>query len=142
MVDSLLAPLIGGMLIGTATTLLMLFYGKIFGVSGIIGGLFGTADKDYDWRIAIILGFLTGGLFLSVFLPHNLTNTVVRSPVATIVAGLLVGFGTRLGSGCTSGHGICGISRFSMRSMIAVMTFMVAGALTVAVIRMVFGGMI
>lgn len=142
MIASILTPLIGGMLIGVAATLLLLFYGKVFGVSGVIGGLFGTPEKDYDWRIAVVIGFFVGGLLLSIFLPASLNNTVTRSPMAMIVAGLFVGYGTRLGGGCTSGHGICGISRFSKRSMTAVVTFMLSGAATVAIVNLVFGGSI
>jgi uncharacterized protein len=138
--DSFYLPLLGGMLIGLASTLLLLFYGRIFGISGIVAGLLGTRTKDYDWRIAIVLGFLAGGLILLFVKPDALENTVIRTPTATIIAGLLVGYGTRLGNGCTSGHGVCGISRFSKRSIVATLSFILAGVGTVAFVNLIFGG--
>ena len=137
--ENFAVPLLGGALIGAAATLLLLFYGKIFGVSGIVGGLIKNETKDYGWRIAIILGFLAGGVILYGTIPGVFTNTAVRPTVMTVIAGLLVGYGTSLGSGCTSGHGICGLSRFSVRSLIAVLAFMGAGVISVAVQKFVFG---
>jgi uncharacterized membrane protein YedE/YeeE len=139
MLENVGIPLLGGMLIGAAATLLLLFYGKIFGVSGIVGGLIKNEAKDYDWRIAIVLGFLVGGAILYVSMPGVFTNTAIRPTIMTIIAGLLVGYGTSLGNGCTSGHGICGLSRFSPRSLVAVLVFMGAGVISVAIQRFVFG---
>jgi uncharacterized membrane protein YedE/YeeE len=139
MLENIGMPLLGGMLIGVAATLLLLFYGKIFGVSGIVGGLFKNETKDYDWRIAIVLGFLAGGAILYWSMPGVFTNTAIRPTIMTVIAGLLVGYGTSLGSGCTSGHGICGLSRFSPRSLVAVLVFMGAGVISVAIQRFVFG---
>lgn len=139
MLENFAVPLLGGALIGAAATLLLLFYGKVFGVSGIVSGLFKSEFQDYGWRVAVILGFLTGGLILYATIPGVLINTAVRPIFMTIIGGLLVGYGTSLGSGCTSGHGICGLSRFSIRSLIAVLVFMGTGVISVAVQRFVFG---
>ncbi len=139
MLENFAVPLLGGALIGASATLLLLFYGQIFGASGIVGGLFKNEANDYDWRIAIILGLLAGGVILYGAIPGVFTNTAVRPTFMTVLAGLLVGYGTSLGSGCTSGHGICGLSRFSTRALIAVLAFMGAGVISVAVQRFVFG---
>jgi len=140
MFEEVLAPLLGGALIGIAATMLMLFYGRVFGVSGIISGMLQPQKSDFGWRVAIVLGFLTGGLLLAIVYPQSLRSAVATPAWMAVLAGLLVGFGTQLGSGCTSGHGICGISRLSLRSIAAVVTFIAAGALTVTLTGMNTGG--
>ncbi|NLC23833.1 MAG: YeeE/YedE family protein [Oxalobacter sp.] len=124
------SALAGGVLIGLAVMLLLLVNGKIAGISGIIGGLLPPARNNTLWRLAFL-----GGIFLSPVLYQGM-STLPESHIDTswpflIAAGLLVGFGARLGSGCTSGHGICGISRLSKRSIVATAIFMIAGFSTV-----------
>ncbi len=130
----------GGVLIGLASALLLLFNGRTAGISGIAGGLFSRVPGDAGWRAAFVGGLVAGGLLLQVFFPSALGPPVVAGFAAPVVAGLLVGFGTRLGNGCTSGHGVCGLARGSVRSLAATMTFMVTAALTVFVVRHVLGG--
>lgn len=134
------ASLLGGMLIGLSASALLLFDGKIAGVSGILGGILHPVREDALWRLSFIVGLLTGGLGGYVIAPQAFEIGISRSTSALILAGLLVGFGTRLGNGCTSGHGVCGISRFSPRSLIATIVFMTTGALTVYVINHILGG--
>lgn len=131
---------LGGVLIGLSAALIMLFHGRIAGISGIFGGVLRRRSGDTRWRLAFVLGLLTGGLVLGVVRPEFFAVEVDRSPLAVILAGLCVGFGTRLGSGCTSGHGVCGISRFSKRSILATCTFMGFGGLTALVVTQLFGG--
>lgn len=138
--DQYVLALIGGMVIGLAGLLLLLFDGRVMGVSGIVGGIF--ARPRESWRLAFLAGIFAGGLLIAWNRPDRFTNSLDRSAIALLAAGLLVGYGTRLGGGCTSGHGICGISRLSSRSIIATLLFMAAGALTVFVIRHGFGGKI
>ncbi len=124
--------LIGGLLIGLAALELWAGIGRVAGISGIAGGLL-TGQSDFDWRLAFLIGLLGGGLLYGAF-----SDTRIEPIVGTgtlIVAGLLVGIGTRLGSGCTSGHGICGLGRLSLRSLAAVLTFMGTAFLTVLVTR-------
>ena len=130
-----LSGLLGGALIGLAAVLLLLANGRIAGVSGIAAGLFARLTPDTLWRAAFIGGLLLGAVIYRMLrgAPPDL-HPAATLPV-TIVAGLLVGFGTRLGSGCTSGHGVCGIARFSKRSVIATLVFMAAGIATVFVVR-------
>ncbi len=135
-----LASLCGGMLIGLSAPLLLLCDGKIAGISGIVGGLLSPVHNDTAWRVLFVVGLLTGGLLFSLFFPHVFTFSIARSPGALIFAGLLVGFGTRLGNGCTSGHGVCGISRLSSRSLVATITFMITGIVTVYIINHLLGG--
>ena len=121
--------LIGGSLIGLATTLLMALNGRVAGISGILGGALSMSNQS-AWQMAFIIGLMSGGgIFLmagaDIPIRHDYPSWLL------IVAGLLVGFGTRLGSGCTSGHGVCGIARFSLRSVAATLTFMSSGILTV-----------
>ena len=136
-----ISALIGGALIGLAAVLLMLFNGRIAGVSGIAGGLLRPAGGDWFWRLAFVLG-LVAGPFAYQALGGGLPELQfpVAQPLWLIVAGLLVGFGTRLGGGCTSGHGVCGVSRLSPRSVAATGAFMFTGFATVYVIRHVMGG--
>jgi len=133
---------VGGTLIGLASVLMLLFNGKILGVSGIVGGIFQKASKENTWRYLFLTGLLAGGGILRLILPSAFTFSLTRSVYALIAAGVLVGYGTRLGNGCTSGHGICGISRLSPRSTMATLTFMGFGAAVVFVINQLLGGRI
>lgn len=135
---NLLGGLVGGVLIGIAASLLLLFNGRIAGVSGILGGIFGTrGGAERFWRVAFVIGLICGAAIYS-FAAAGLTIELRASNLNLLIAGLLVGFGTRLGSGCTSGHGVCGLARRSPRSLMATITFMVFGVLTVFLARNVF----
>src|SRR5215813_10652380 len=133
------ASLIGGMLIGLSATMLLLCDGKIAGISGIVAGMLSPQKNDTGWRVVFAAGLLTGGALLARFAPQTLVVAITRSPAALIGAGLLVGFGTRLANGCTSGHGVCGLSRLSPRSIVATAIFMAAAIVVVALTRHVFG---
>ncbi|BBM04082.1 YeeE/YedE family protein [Microbulbifer sp. GL-2] len=123
----------GGALIGLASVLLLLFNGRIAGISGIIGGLLDRAS-GIGWRLAFIAGMLIAPLAWQVF--SALPTIEIEAGYPTLIAaGLLVGFGSRYGSGCTSGHGVCGLSRLSIRSLVATLVFMTAGFATVFVVR-------
>lgn len=132
--------LLGGVLIGLASVLFLVFNGRICGISGILGGLLNFKEGDRSWRVSFVLGLATGGVALAVLDADAFRNDVIRSPLAIAAAGLLVGFGTRLGGGCTSGHGVCGIGRLSTRSIAATLLFMAAGAAVVFLIQRAFGG--
>jgi uncharacterized membrane protein YedE/YeeE len=132
--------LLGGMLIGLASAKLLLFNGRIAGISGILGGLVPPARGDSLWRVLFVGGLVVAGVGYAVVSPAAFRIDIERSMAAVVAAGLLVGFGTRMGSGCTSGHGVCGISRFSRRSLLATGTFMLTGAITVFVINHLLGG--
>jgi uncharacterized membrane protein YedE/YeeE len=134
-----LASLLGGALIGLAASALLALDGKVAGISGIVGGLLRPARGDAGWRAAFVGGLLAGGVALRAVLPAAFTITIPQPPALLLAAGLLVGFGTRLGNGCTSGHGVCGLSRGSPRSLIATVTFMATGVLTVLVVRHLLG---
>lgn len=120
--------LLGGLAIGAASALLLLAQGRIAGISGITGALLAPAD-DRAWRIAFLLGLALSGVAARAIAPHAIGASVTSLPVA-LLAGLLVGIGTQLGGGCTSGHGVCGLARGSGRSLVAVVTFMLTGAVT------------
>lgn len=124
--------LIGGVMIGGASALLLISHGRIAGISGIVGSLFSSATRDRSWRIAFLVGLAGAGLFASIAAPDAIGQSARAYPWL-IFAGVLVGFGTRLGGGCTSGHGVCGMGRLSARSTIAVAVFTVTGALTTLV---------
>lgn len=132
------SALVGGGLIGLATSMLLLVNGRVAGVSGIVKNVLKPVRGDVAWRLAFIAGLVAGPLFYTL-----LGNTVVveiRAPLALlVVAGAVVGFGTSMGSGCTSGHGVCGIARLSTRSILATISFMTSGVLTVYVARHVLG---
>jgi uncharacterized membrane protein YedE/YeeE len=137
--DPLLAVL-GGILIGVASVLLMALNGRIAGISGILGGLLSPGTGDKAWRIAFLAGLIGAPL---IFAASGLPPTVPGMPASWLVivaAGLLVGFGTRFAGGCTSGHGVCGIARLSLRSVVATAIFMAAAVVTVAVVRHGIGG--
>ncbi len=120
----------------------MLTLGRIAGISGIFNGLLNFGREDWTWRAYFIAGLLLGGAGLFVVHPEGFGVTIDRSPGAIVLAGLLVGFGTRMGGGCTSGHGICGMGRLSPRSIVAVCTFMLTGSVTAGVITQVLGGVL
>ncbi len=129
-----LAALIGGVLIGLAATLLLWSIGRIAGISGIVNGLAGAARGDRAWRIAFLIGMIGIGALTLQFVPAPARAQTGATPLL-LIAGFLVGFGTRMGNGCTSGHGVCGLGRMSWRSLAAVLTFMAAGVATVYVMR-------
>jgi len=130
--------LLGGVLIGLATAMLLLLNGRIAGISGIIGGLIKPRWHDVGWRIAFVLGLLIAPSAWT-WLDYLPVPLIEASNTTLILAGLLVGIGTRFGAGCTSGHGICGLSRFSPRSIIATLSFMLVGFITVYLVRHVWG---
>jgi uncharacterized membrane protein YedE/YeeE len=133
-----LASLAGGLLIGVAAALFVLFNGRIAGISGILGGLLALPKGDSAWRVAFLLGLVASPLVFVLVQP--LPAVQVDAGTGTLVAaGLLVGLGTRYGSGCTSGHGVCGLSRLSPRSLVATAAFMLAGFATVFVVRHLAG---
>jgi len=135
-----LAAAIGGVLIGLAAVLLMLLDGRIAGISGIAAGLIDPASRDRGWRATFILGLIAAPLS-AMLLGYEVPVPDMPAGLGTVaVAGLLVGFGTRLGSGCTSGHGIYGIARLSARSIAATLTFMASAMVVVALTRHVIGG--
>jgi len=132
MMSVFLWALAGGGLIGLAAVMLMRSLGRIMGVSGIVAGLFANGDRA--WRVAFLLGMAVPAVLFAV--TGHLSNHGSGMPLPIVlIAGFLVGLGTRMGSGCTSGHGICGLSRFSLRSLVAVMTFMAVAVVTVTLIR-------
>ena len=130
----------GGALIGLSASLMMLTTGRIAGISGIFGGLLSPRAGDIAWRLAFVLGLALAGGAVFLTAPDLIQMSETRSMAATVVAGLLVGFGVRLGNGCTSGHGVCGLSRFSKRSLIATLTFMATGMITATGIQLLNGG--
>lgn len=132
------ASLLGGTLIGLATLIFILFNGRIAGISSIIGGLIKPRLQDIGWRIAFLLGLLVSPLIWQLFIALPAIEIQANNPLL-IVSGLLVGIGTRFGAGCTSGHGICGLSRLSPRSIVATACFMLTGFLTVYIARHLLG---
>lgn len=130
--------LAGGALIGLAAALLLLLNGRIAGISGILGGLLRPARRDVAWRVAFLLGLMGASLVYGLFAPLPVPR--IEAGTGTLIAaGLLVGLGTRYGAGCTSGHGVCGLSRLSPRSLVATLAFMAAGFVTVFVLRHLLG---
>lgn len=136
------ASLGGGILIGISAVMVMGLFGRIAGIVGITQGAMALpgAARDRDWRIAFVLGLMAAPLAI-LALGGTIVQTVPGNLALMVVAGLLVGTGTALGSGCTSGHGVCGLARLSGRSLAAVATFMAAGFVTVFVLRHVMGGL-
>jgi uncharacterized membrane protein YedE/YeeE len=132
------ASLAGGLVIGLAAAMFVLLNGRIAGISGILGGMLTLPKGDTAWRAAFVAGLVVSPLVYAMF--HGLPAVRVDAGAGTLVAaGLLVGIGTRYGSGCTSGHGVCGLSRFSPRSLVATGAFMAAGFVTVFIVRHVIG---
>ncbi|MEY3414856.1 MAG: hypothetical protein RLZZ418_84 [Pseudomonadota bacterium] len=128
--------LIGGSVIGIAVSLLLLLNGKVLGVSGILGGLFNLSFSKNYWRLFFVIGLLISPFIYNVFYPIPSVE-ITSNNLMIVMGGLLVGFGSRLGSGCTSGHGVCGVARLSVRSLIATTTFILFGVLTVYVMQKV-----
>jgi uncharacterized membrane protein YedE/YeeE len=134
------SALIGGALIGLGVVVLMLANGRIAGISGIVGGAVQPDGPEWRWRVGFIVG-LVGGAALAMLAGFGPASIAVTGSLPLLIGGgLLVGFGTRLGSGCTSGHGVCGLARLSPRSLAATGIFMATGAATVFVMRHVLGG--
>ena len=133
-----LMPLTGGILIGIAASMMLLFSGRIAGVSGIFGGMLFQQGKERAWRLSFITGLIAGGILLYTINTDFFENSSGRDLLAVNIAGLLVGIGTRIGGGCTSGHGVCGIGRLSLRSFVATVTFVVAGMVTVFFVKSFF----
>lgn len=130
----------GGALIGFAAVLLMLGLGRIFGATGILSGLVFFENRDeLSWRAALVIGMIMAPMLLFVLTGSMPALTIPVSPAMIVIGGVIVGLGASLGSGCTSGHGVCGLSRLSVRSLVAVPTFMATAAITVFLIRHVFG---
>lgn len=131
--------LLGGTLVGAAALLLLLFNGRIAGVSGIFAGVLRPPPGAFGWQAAFLAGLVGGGAALGLVRPELIADDGPATPLVTAVAGLLVGFGTRMGSGCTSGHGVCGVGRLSPRSLAATVTFVAFGMVSVAVARHALG---
>jgi uncharacterized membrane protein YedE/YeeE len=131
--------LVGGLLIGTSTSLFLAYNGRVAGISGIAGGLVVPVKGDVSWRAMFIAGLVVGGVLAALVAPSAFGTSGVSLALVAL-AGALVGVGTRLGNGCTSGHGVCGISRFSPRSIAATVTFVTTGMITVLVARAARGG--
>ena len=131
--------LLGGVILGLAAALYVHLHGRILGISGIISGLFTPKSGDVSWRLSVILGLLSAPLWAAVLFEMHPIQVIDASWSAIVVAGLLIGFGAVYGSGCTSGHGICGLSSLSPRSLVATLSFMLAGFITVFVIRHMIG---
>ena len=128
--------LAGGILLGIASAAFILLNGRVLGISGIVGGLLAPRRADIGWRLSFLLGLLLAPTALTLLAPDLIRAPRIDAGTLTLIAaGLLVGFGTRYGSGCTSGHGVCGLSRLSPRSLVATLAFMAAGFATVFVIR-------
>jgi len=131
----------GGALIGLAAVLLMFGLGRIFGATGILSGLvFFENREELSWRAALVIGMILAPMLIFGVTGAMPALTIPVSPAMIVIGGIIVGLGASLGSGCTSGHGVCGLSRLSVRSLVAVPTFMATAAITVFVIRHVFGG--
>lgn len=135
MYESILQSVFGGVLIGLAATLMLLLNGRVTGISGILNGILNFTKGDLAWRLAFALGLVVGGVSLYVSNPEYFVIEANASMGVVALAGLLVGFGAVLGSGCTSGHAVCGLSRFSIRSILATIVFMSVGILSATVLR-------
>lgn len=138
--ENYLLPLLGGVIIGIAVSLMLFLNGRVTGVSGIVSGALLLPKGDMLWRIFFIGGLVLGGIVLRMFYPSALESDLSRNLGTVVIAGLLVGFGTVMGSGCTSGHGICGLSRFSPRSVLATLSFMAFGILSATLFRLFVAG--
>lgn len=135
-----ISALIGGALIGLSASLLLLTHGRVAGISGLYGGLLRRTAGDGTPRLSFIAGLLFAGILVRLFYPSALMTAWAAPTTLALAAGVLVGFGTQLGSGCTSGHGVCGVGRLSVRSLVATGTFLLVGFGTVFVFRHVLGG--
>ena len=135
-----LSALLGGLMIGLAAAILWVTDGRVAGISGILGGLLGGARDDAGWRLAFLLGLLAAPLVFRAASGGFPSVTITASLPLLVAGGLLVGFGTRLGGGCTSGHGVCGMARLSTRSIVATGVFMATGFATIFVVRHLLEG--
>lgn len=140
-ISDMWSALAGGALIGLAAMLLLWFNGRVAGISGMLNGAVEESGHERHWRLVFLVGLVAGALIYARINPGDFAIRQDFPLWALAVAGVLVGYGTRLGSGCTSGHGVCGISRLSMRSVYATATFMGSGFVTTAIVRHVFGGL-
>ncbi|MGQ0621923.1 MAG: YeeE/YedE family protein [Panacagrimonas sp.] len=141
-VDSWTRAAIGGGMIGLAAALMIIFNGRIAGVSGVLGGLvLDRKTSETPWRALFLGGLMLGALLVMLVRPDLAGAALKTGWIGILAAGLIVGFGTRMGSGCTSGHGVCGIGRLSQRSIVATCTFTAAGFVTVFVLRHLLGGL-
>ena len=131
--SALVDSLVGGALIGAGGAALLFTHGRVAGISGIVGGLLTPSTPDRSWRVAFVVGLIAVGLVFTALTPAAMAGSPRALPLV-VLARLLVGYGTRLGSGCTSGHGVCGIGRASPRSLAAVATFMTTGGLTASLL--------
>ncbi|SHE19856.1 YeeE/YedE family protein [methanotrophic endosymbiont of Bathymodiolus puteoserpentis (Logatchev)] len=134
-----ISALLGGALIGISVSLLLLFNGRMAGISGIMNGVFSAPKKEEVWRTLFLVGLIIGAALFQFLTQDSLSAREGYPLWLIIIGGFLVGFGTRLGSGCTSGHGICGIANFSIRSIGATLTFMASGMLTVFILKHLVG---
>jgi uncharacterized membrane protein YedE/YeeE len=134
-----LVALGGGILIGLSATILLAMNGRVAGISGILEKVLPPQSEDARWRMAFLISMVVTGIALSPALPEAYT-TIDRPILLVVLAGLLVGYGTRLGNGCTSGHGVCGMARFSKRSFAAVGMFLMTGIITATVVGQLLGG--
>jgi uncharacterized membrane protein YedE/YeeE len=132
--------LLGGMILGLAAALYVFLHGRILGISGIVSGLLHPNMTDSAWRLSLVLGLISAPFLTALFFGIIPIVEIDSSWLGIVIAGLLVGFGAQYGSGCTSGHGICGLSRLSPRSLVATLAFMSAGFIMVFIIRHLIGG--
>lgn len=139
MLESILMASLGGAIIGVASSMMLIFNGRVTGISGIYNGILSFVKSDLLWRMAFVLGLIFGGTVLFAIKPEYFVNESGRSLGSVAIAGLIVGFGTIMGSGCTSGHGVCGISRMSIRSIFATASFMAAGFAMANALKYLFG---
>jgi uncharacterized protein len=135
-VDTIMLAVAGGAMIGLAAAMMLLFNGRIAGISGVANGLLAPRAGDWPWRVAFLAGLVAGGAVMALLMPAAFAADTGRSLAVVAVAGLLVGFGSVLANGCTSGHGVCGVSRLSPRSIAATGVFIAAGMATVALLRL------
>ncbi|MDH4991504.1 YeeE/YedE family protein [Aquamicrobium lusatiense] len=136
-----ITSLAGGALIGLAAVLLMALHGRIAGISGIVGGILPPVATDWGWRAAFLAGAIAAPALIIALTGHDIAFASTTPTFWLIVSGLIVGVGVTLGSGCTSGHGVCGIARLSVRSIAATLTFMATTGITVYVVRHIVGGL-
>lgn len=142
MIESIIYAIIGGALIGIAASALMLTAGRVAGISGIVGPLLQPRTGDIGWRMAFVGGLLMGGFVLMFTIPGVIVEPATRSILAVTLAGVFVGVGVRMGQGCTSGHGVCGLTRFSLRALVATLTFMGTGFATATAVQLFNGGVL
>jgi uncharacterized membrane protein YedE/YeeE len=138
---AMIDALIGGAIIGIAVSFMLIGNGRVTGISGITAGLLNFAKHDIGWRVAFLFGLIAGGATLMALKPEVFALATNMNNTDFLIAGLLVGFGTVLGSGCTSGHGVCGISRFSVRSIVSTLVFILFGIISVIIFKLMRGSL-